>query len=329
MTSFPATVFVTGATGFVGRTLVRRWVSTGRGPENLRCLVRDRERAIAAGLPETTLVDGDLADENAMRAAVAGCDAVVHLAGVLTALRPREFFAVNAIGTRDLVAAVAAEDPDMRFVHVSSLAAVGPSVDGSGTDVPPDRARPCSTYGESKRRGELAVVQGPLTHWIVLRPPAVYGSGDRATRLLFDQARAPLTVVPLGTRPLSIIHVDDLATAIERALVSDASKVFVPVEGPDRTDTADLVRRLGAACGRRPRLLPVPMGLARAAGTVADLVARLHRRSGFFNGDKMREVSGAGWVADGDVARRVLGFEPRVGLEEGLRAVADADGFAR
>ena len=101
-----------------------------------------------------------------------------------------------------------------KVVLVSSLAAAGPSLDGADSNCGPAACRPVSVYGASKLQGELAFAESGLRHLIV-RPPVVYGPGDSATRLLFAQALAPLCVVPLRPRPLSIIHVDDLVAALQ------------------------------------------------------------------------------------------------------------------
>jgi len=290
-------------------------------------LVRDREAALARGFHGEQLVEGQLEDPASLESAVTGVGGVVHLAGRLVAPDAAAFAEANHHGTRHLVAAIAARAPEARLVHVSSLAAAGPSVDGVGTGDPPDRCRPCSLYGESKRMGECAVAQSALSEWVILRPPAIYGAHDTATRLLFRQARGVVTAVPWPARPLSILHVRDLLVAIERALEGVANRRIVPLEGPDRTTTSDLMRRMAGACGRKARLVPVPVAVARAAAWGADGWNRVWRRSSFFNRDKMREVSAVGWVADGALGRTILDFDPRVGLDRGLREVAVEEGL--
>jgi nucleoside-diphosphate-sugar epimerase len=251
---------------------------------------------------------------------------VFHLAGTLKASGSSGFRAVNTDGTANLVAAVQAAAPAAQFVLVSSLAAAGPSVDGRGTDLPPDRCRPVSAYGDSKRGGELAVVASPLP-WVIVRPPAVYGSGDEATRLLFRQACGVVAPVPRRPAPLSLVAVADLAEALLLAPAACGRRLFVPIDGRDRTDTHALVRDIAAACGRRARLLPVPGMVASAAAMCCDMIARLRGTSSFFNRDKVREIAAVGWVADGSVAARELGFVPTTPLADGLRAVAAAEGL--
>jgi hypothetical protein len=107
---------------------------------------------------------------------------------------------------------------------------------------------------------------------------------------------------------------------------AQARGLVLCADGPERTTTHGLVAAIARACGRRARLLPLPLPLAQGAAWFADGWARLCRRSGFFNRDKVRELQAAGWIADGGPALRTLGFAPRISLEAGLSAVAAALG---
>ena len=290
--------------------------------------MRDRHRASAGGLPGETLVEGCLEDRPSLEGAAEGVDLVVHLAGATSALSAADYFRANAAGTRNLVNAVRKSAPQATLIHVSSLAAAGPSPDGEGTDLPPDRCQPCSLYGESKRRGELAVVESPGEfQWLILRPPLVYGPGDRATRLLFRQALAPLTPVPWTDRPLSLIHVRDLVQAIVLAGSSSSSQRILPLEGPDRLTIHGLPRAIAAACSLRARLVPLPLFGLRGIALLADATARLRGRPGLFSRDKVREIAAAGWVADPRPAREVLGFDAEIPTRQGFRDTAREEGF--
>jgi nucleoside-diphosphate-sugar epimerase len=327
----PGSLLVTGATGFLGGVLVRRLLANGLGASRLRCVVRDLDRAERGGLPRESLVEGDLSRPDCglqLRTAADGAAVVIHLAGSLKSYDRRGFDVVNVHGTQLLADAVVAAAPEAHFVHVSSLAAAGPSIDGHGTANLADRCRTVSNYGESKRRGELAVVSSGLPYTI-LRPPVVYGPGDGATQLLFRQALWPITAMPLKARPLSVIHADDVAEAAWLALTKRPLGAVLPLDGPERTDTHQLLRAIAASCGRSARLVPVPMAIAALAASATDLLARLRNKPGYFNRDKVREIGAVGWVADGEPAKRSLGFEARVSLAVGLAAVAQSDGFAR
>jgi len=320
---------VTGATGFLGGLMVRRLLAAGLAAERLRCLVRDPARAAAAGLPAASLCRGDLADPSGagLAAAAAGVGAILHLAGTLKGHRPADYDRVNVDGTARLLAAIAAVAPaGAHVVLVSSLAAAGPSIDGAGSALPPDRARPVSWYGDSKRRGELLVVGSSLP-WTILRPPVIYGPGDGATRLLFRQACGLLCAAPPRPQPLSVMHADDVVAAVLAALVRRPVGAVLPLDGPERTDSHAFLRAIAAACGRRARLLRVPLAVAGAAARASDWWGRLRGTSSYFNRDKVRELRAVGWVADGGAAQAALGCTPRIGLVAGLAAVARDEGL--
>lgn len=323
-----ALVLVTGATGFVGAELVRTLCAKGLPAHRLRCLVRSRARAIAGGIPPASIVEGDVTDRAGLASAVAGVDLVYHLAGTLKAARPSGYLAVNAEATRELVAAVQSGAPKAHVVLVSSLAAAGPSVDGASSNARPEQCRPVSAYGESKRLGELAVAESDVS-WTILRPPVVYGPGDAATRLLFRQACAPVCAVPPVARPLSVIHVRDVVAAVLAAGHLRPPGAVLALDGPDRTDTHQLLRAIAKSSGRTARLLPVPLAVASAAAAVCDAWARITGKASFFNGDKVKELRALGWVADGRAAQHALGIAPLVGMERGLAEVAQREGFAR
>lgn len=322
------TVLVTGATGFLGRALVAALGRAGVPDGRLRLLVRSRDAALRHGLPEPALVEGSLADRTALEQAAGDVDGVVHLAGLTRALSTDDLFATNEAGVARVAAAVASVAAGARFVLVSSLAAAGPSTDGRGSAAAPAECRPCSSYGASKLAGERRLLDhSPRLDWCVIRPPIVYGPGDDATRLLFRQALAPLAVVPWRARPLSVIHVEDVADALVHAVARRGVHGFLPLAGPADVDTTALVRAIAAACGRTPRIVRVPMLVPRAIAPLVELVQRLRGRPGFFNSDKMREAAASGWVADPAPVRDALGFAPAIALDSGLLATARAEGL--
>lgn len=325
------TLLLTGATGFLGGRLLRRLVAGGMPAGGLRCLVRDRARALTAGVPAASVRLGDLDDpgvDATLAEAARGVDVVLHLAAELKGWNRGAFAAVNVAGTERLLRAVERAAPGAHVVLVSSLAAAGPSIDGTGSSALPAACRPVSAYGESKLAGERLLVER-WRAWTIVRPPVVYGPGDGATRLLFRQACAPFAAVPWRASPLSVIHVDDVAAALLRTIEVRPIGAVLPLDGRERTDTHAFVRAIAAACGRRARLLPVPIALAHLGAAASDAFAAMRQRASYFSRDKVREIRAPGWVADGAPARERLGFAPAVALADGLAEVARAEGFAR
>ena len=177
---------VTGGTGFVGRRLIQ--LAAERGHE-VRALTR-RPQEPRDGVE---WIEGSLENREALEGLVTESDAVIHVAGVINAPDAAGFEAGNVTGTLAMLAAATAAGT-RRFVHVSSLAAREPKL---------------SQYGASKARSE-ELVQGSGLDWIIVRPPAVYGPGDKETLELFKMAKSGLILLPPRGR-LSLIHFDDLA----------------------------------------------------------------------------------------------------------------------
>ena len=186
-------VAITGATGFLGRRLVGRLNVAGW---RVRILARDPAATAKWDDQAPEIVYGDLQDTNALSRLMAGTDAVIHAAGLIKARKRADFFSVNEAGARRIAIAAGGR----RLIHVSSLAAREPSL---------------SDYAASKRAGEeaiLAVAPGTAT---VVRPPAIYGPGDRETLSLFKAARGPVVLTPGRSRArIAIAEVDDVASVI-------------------------------------------------------------------------------------------------------------------
>ena len=171
------------------------------------CIDRGRGR-IPPDLPGVEWLPGDLEDQGALDALVAGTDAVIHCAGAVRGAWRSDFDRVNAEGAGRVARAAASMARVPRFLLISSLAARMPEL---------------SEYAASKWRGECAVkAASESMRWTVLRPPAVFGPGDRELLPLFRCIAKGFAPLPAGIRGrFSLIYVDDLATAVLRWLDSD------------------------------------------------------------------------------------------------------------
>jgi nucleoside-diphosphate-sugar epimerase len=314
-------ILVTGATGFVGRHVADELARSGR---RVRCLVRPSADASELERAGYGIVRGEVLDQGSLDAAVRGADAVVHVAGLIAARSFREMRRVNEEGVGRLAAACSrAPAPPRRFVLISSLAAAGPSRRGRPVREE-DPPRPVSRYGLTKLLGERAAARTlpasiPLT---VIRPPAVYGPFDRGILGFFDAA-ARGVLLRVGTRPrrVSIVHGEDLAAGVRLALDADraAGRTYF-VADPASHAIDDLISRIAAAVGGRTRRVRLPEPVVRAAGVLAEEVARWRGATPLFSRDKAREFLAEGWVCDPRRAMDELGWRPARTLDEGLAA---------
>jgi uncharacterized protein YbjT (DUF2867 family) len=248
------TVLVTGATGFIGphvaHALRARDIAT-------RALVRDPARAARLQAWGVELVQGDVADPSSLRAACAGCDAVIHLVAIITG-RPADFERVMAQGTRDLV--LAAQDAGVgRFVLASAL----------GLD---ERTKDTVPYYRAKWAMEQAVKESSLDH-VIFRPSFVFGKDGGVLPTFVRLARfAPVTpVVGPGTQRLQPIWVEDVAEYYARALDQPgaANRTF-EIGGPDAPTWNEFWDRLKRVLGSRRPSLHVPFGLLHAQAALTE-----------------------------------------------------------
>ncbi|MDT8388227.1 MAG: NAD-dependent epimerase/dehydratase family protein [Thiogranum sp.] len=299
-------IAVTGATGFIGRTVCRILHEQGW---RVRVLVRSKARLRALDGLSDEQVYGHIADPEALQALVKDSLAVVHLAGAVRGATQDDFDCVNVEGVRHLVEAVARCPKPPRLLCLSSLAAREPQL---------------SFYAASKRRGEQVLEQqaGQLC-WMALRPPAVYGPGDKELLPVFRLMARGIALVP-GCREarFSMIHVDDLAAAILAWLqqADVPSGIYTLHDGREGgycwTDVATIVSHL---CGRRVREIVIPAALLQLPAWLNRGLARLFGYAPMLTPEKLCELSHADWVCDNEDIQKVLDWQPRIQLQDGLR----------
>ena len=307
-------VLVTGANGFVGRALLRPVAAAGHTP------IAATRGARPAGVEHRIV--GALGPRTDWSAALAGVDAVVHLAarvhriGHLAADPPAAYDTENAAGTRRL-AEQAAGAGVRRMVFVSTA-----KVNGEST--PPDRpfrdadpAAPRDAYARSKWAAEQALAEVAADTGLevtVLRPPLVYGPGARANlRALLRLCDSPLPL-PFGgiDNRRSLIYLDNLTDAICHALMHPAAAGgrFL-LSDAEALSTPALVRRLRHGLGRPARLVSVPPSWLHLAARLPGLGAALDRLT-------------QSLVVDPSGIARALGWRPRVAADRGLARTAQA-----
>ncbi len=288
---------VTGGTGFVGARLLDAAVASGH---EVRALTR---RAMPPR-PGVEWVAGALNRQASLEALTAGSDAVIHVAGVISGRTAADFDACNVAGTQAMLNA-AAGGGVKKFVHVSSLAAREPKL---------------SLYGASKAKSEELVARSALP-WAVVRPPAIYGPGDKETLELFKMAKRGLVLLPPAGR-LSVIHVDDLV-ALLLALAGPGAPTGITMEPDDGRSGGwthkEFAQALAASLGRSAMSLSVP-AVAMKLGAKAD---RLFRgNSAKLTADRAAYFSHPDWVVDPVKAAPADLWAPRIATADGLASTA-------
>ena len=314
---------VTGATGFVGSNLV---AALRKQDWSVQVLVRDPTRTESLTELGAEVVAGTLQDLDTLVNALVGIDVVFHVAGRVTALNRQEFFQDNVIGTQTVMYACAEQSKPPVVVMVSSLAAGGPTRPGAPKrETDPDS--PISAYGESKLAAELEASKlserVPLT---ILRPPVVFGPGDRKSLMLFQGIyRIRLHAVPgIRSMPMSVVHVDDLCTAMiqlaERGTRvqsgEDHSVGVYYITSGHTISYGDFGRLAAAALKKRVIVLPLPKAMFWLVGGVTDGIGQLRGKPSILNLDKVREAVASGWECVDDKLQHDVGYAPAASLQQ-------------
>jgi len=328
-------VLVTGGGGFLGGAVVRRL--RGRGYD-----VRSLTRSAYPWLDELGVEQslGDLADPNAVARAVAGTDVVVHTAAKAGVWgRRADFVATNVTGTTNVIAACRAAGV-RRLVYTSTPSVVHGGGDLEGVDeTTPYPKHFDADYPETKAAAEKAVLaaNGPDLATVALRPHLIWGPGDPhlIPRVIARAKAGKLRRV--GTRPVrvDVIYVDNAADAHVLAAekldvgAAPAGKAYFVSNG-EPVELWEFLGRVLSAAGAPPVTRTVAAWKARLAGRLLEAAYRWLRLPGepAMTRFVASQLATSHWY-DISAARRDLGYEPAVSIDEGLRRLAESFGGAK
>jgi uncharacterized protein YbjT (DUF2867 family) len=292
------TLAITGGTGFVGTHLIT--LARSRGFP-----VRALTRKWKPPEDDVEWVEGALDRPDSLARLCDGADAVIHVAGAINAKTRAEFEAVNAGGTAHIVDAARGAGI-RRFIHISSLSAREPDL---------------SNYGWSKARSERIVAASGLG-WTIIRPPAIYGPGDRETFELFRMARRGLVALPPRGR-FSIIHVGDLCRLILDVIGDDDSwgEIYEPDDGTEGGWAhRHFARTLARTFNRRAATIHMPRAVMHAAAR-ADMLLR--RGNAKLTRDRAGYFCHPDWVSAAERRPPPRLWQPQVRTPAGLRETAE------
>ena len=292
-------VLVTGGTGVVGEGAIAALVQRGH---EVRILSRYGDRGVRRWPRGVEARAGDVASAAEVNGSARGCDAIVHIAGIdEESLPDRTFDTVNVLGTRHMVAE-AERAGVCRLVFVSALGA--------------DTGR--SEYLKSKRRAEQ-VVRGCSRPWVILRPAAVYGPGDRNLSAILKMIRTlpAIPVIDNGAQRFQPLWYEDFGRAIARALdLPEITGRALEVAGTEQASMNDLLDRIEGLAGRHPKRVRVPATVAamgtQLAGVLGFKLPISEAHLAMLHEDNVIRPSGE------NALTTVLGVEPTP-LEKGLR----------
>ncbi len=315
-------VLVTGANGFIGSRLVSRLIDNGN---RVRCLVRSPKKGEELVRLGCELAFGDITNPGSFVDVMDGVREVYHVAGQTRDRAGNDMMTVNRDGTRNLLEACCHLRTPPRFVYVSSLAAAGP---GKSNEMrcETDPAEPVSKYGKSKLAAEnIAREFASKLPTSIVRPPVVFGGGDKNCFQMFDAiSRFGIHFVsgPKNAK-FSFIHVDDLVESFIEITKSgqcldatqpDKGVYFVAAE--QHPTFAEFGEMIGKSLGKNVRIIRARrFGIAMVAA-VNEVIAKLTGKASYLNWDKSREAVAGPWWCSGEKLGRETGFRPKRNLQQ-------------
>ena len=313
-------VAVTGGSGFTGGALVKHLLSEGY---KVRAIYRDPAKvAPAEGL---TVIPGDINDKAALAKLVEGCDTVFHIAAMYRSDGlPAEYMQVNYQGTLDVLDAAKTAGV-RRFVVTSTI-----GVHGSVKETPSDENAPfvpMDVYQESKLKAELAAraegEKGEI-EVVVIRPCGIYGPGDMRMFKIFSMLQKNIFMFVGNGRPnFHPVYIDNLVQGLMLGMTVPEAKGEVFIIGDaDYIPLRDYVATAAKTINARPPWLKLPYGFMKFVALMFEITFKpfgispplYRRRLGFYSSNRAFSI---------EKARRVLGYQPKVALEEGFRHTVD------
>jgi len=313
-------VIVTAATGFVGKALTDRLHNEARFV--VSAAVRFESKVIDEGIKQCVL-DDFVPGTDWGGVALRGVEVVVHLAARVHLMRDtaadplKEFLHINTDGTLNLARQAAAAGVD-RFIYLSSIKVNGEATHHGYPFTHNDLAAPQDPYGISKHKAEVGLRKIARTtgmQVVIIRPTLVYGKGAKGNfkSLMKLVARGlPLPLASIDNRR-SLVGIDNLVDFIVMCLEhpDGANETFLVSDGEDLS-TPDLIRRMARAINRPARLLPMPKSLIMAGAIILGKREMAQRLCGSLQVDISK-------------SRTLLGWNPPVSVDEGLRRVVGRD----
>lgn len=307
---------VTGATGFIGSHLTEALLNENF---DVYCIVRNSLKLRFLQGLNVKIIQGDCSKRETIEKINWEFDYIFNLAGITKASHPEEFFQSNYIGTKNLVEVAAERNISLRrFVHVSSLAAVGPCKDNNPVTENTEPS-PVSEYGKSKLLGEKAVKffedKIPIT---IIRPPAVYGPRDSDFLTFFKMIKKGV-VLYFTEGIYSMIYVTDLVNGIITASKSEKAvgETFFLADSQPYS-THQIVEAISEAVGKRPVKIKIPQRI----GNLFVRVFQKFDKKSIINSDKLKELVQPCWVCNTQKAEQLLGFKTKIKLKEGMECTA-------
>ena len=310
-------VLVTGGSGFVAFHIINELLEQDY---EVYASIRSNSNVAHLNGLQVTFVQLNFQDAGQIKAVLSEhqIDYIIHAAGTTAAANQDVYNTVNAVYTKNLCEAVdALGEQIQKFVFVSSLASIGPSVGLADINEAQSPA-PVTMYGRSKRLAEEYLTAYKNIKWLTFRPTAVYGPRDKDIFIMlktFINGFEPY--IGKSEQQLSFIYVKDLAKLLVDSLKQTLVHQSYNVSDGNDYGRYELAALTSGLINKKLRRFHLPMPLIKVVAKVCDVYGRMSAKTLPLNTDKLAELT-ASWVCSASLAQKELGFKPQYNLKSGL-----------
>jgi len=320
-------VLVTGATGFLGSSLLPLLESRGY---QIHAMGRNKELGLKLETPSIKFFQGDITRIDDLRRAARGCGEVVHAASLSTLWGPWEaFYNCNVLGTEQVLK-ICDELQIRRLVYISSPSVYCTAKDQ--WDIKEDQQLPrrsMNFYIKSKKMAEECIKQwnNPSLQWVILRPRALFGIGDSSIipRLLKANRSFRIPLFRHGRNTMDITYVDNVSQAIYLALtVPDISGEVFNITNGEPMEFRSMLKALFDSIGEEARYLKLPRTLLYGLAGFLEMIYRIFHIKKEPSLTRYTVLTlGFSQSMNIEKAEKLLGYRPLISVEEGIRIYAD------
>lgn len=298
MTSDSKLVAITGGTGFIGYQLIKALLTKHY---RVRALTRDANK-LQVTHPSLEITSGHLHQKSSLNDLIHEAHYVIHCAGRVRGASQEQFLHDNLEGTHNILDACKQASSLKKFIFISSLAAREPNI---------------SHYAKSKYLAEELIKTTNFTQWSIVRPPAVYGPGDKELLPVFNWMKKGILWVPGNAKQkFSLIHVQDLVNLITLQIPSSpTAEVFEPDDGC-QYDWSLIAQLCSEFFNRRIRKILIPKAVLSSAANLNVLLSSFLNYPPMLTPSKVRELTCNNWIAQGISPSH--GWTAQIDLKKGL-----------
>lgn len=318
-------VLVTGGTGFIGSTIVDKLIENGF---NVYCIVRKNSNLQWLSNKKVELIYSDFSNLDEIFQKFNQINYIVHVAGIIAALSPNEFYKINSELTYKLINSFTSFSKNpIKFIYISSQTVGGPAKSLLKPITENDTPNPLTNYAKSKLKAEEYIINyKDRINYTILRPAAVFGERDSGILQIFQLVKNGFgTIIGLKDKYLNLIYAEDLAVATINSINSSlANNQIYYIAGEEKFTWDYLLTQIKNSLKKDKIIkIRVPDSIVLILGYLNGIKAKIVNKPEIFTYEKAIDFTQNYWICNTSKAREQIDLKTDRKIEDLLKKTAD------